>query len=240
MVGVPHNGTLTYGAIHGLLNPSKRHDAMVVDYPSSLLAAGFNVLWCRALNAFEQGKITHLAFLHADIAPSEMWVDKLVDEMDGLGADFVSVVVPIKDRRGLTSTGIGDPSNAWMPFRRFTMREIMAMPETFDAASAGYPDKYLLHNSGCWVADLRRPVFRGDDVPFFTINDKIVREGGVWRTVVEPEDWCFSRMLWERCAKTFATRKVCVVHYGLAGFGNACGWGEWEHDVATRKTWGPQ
>ena len=74
------------------------------------------------------------------------------------GADVVSTVLPIKDRRGVTSTAIDDPEDEWTPLRRLTMREVHRLPETFSAqADCGYPNNALLVNTGCFVLDLRKP-----------------------------------------------------------------------------------
>jgi hypothetical protein len=85
----------------------------------------------------------------------------------------------------------------------------------------------LLHNTGCWVADVRKPLFHEEDdegclKAYFTINDRIRRQGPdrKWVPDVEPEDWFFSRRLHDLGAKTFITRKVVTQHYGLATMDN--------------------
>jgi hypothetical protein len=206
------------------------------------LAAGFNSIYCQALNLAEAGEITHLAFLHGDIAPEDLWIDKLVEEMERVEADFISVVAPIKDVRGLTSTGVGYFGMDWSPLRRFTMSEIMEMPETFSVADTPYPDQVLLHNSGCWLADLRNPLFRAEDangigLVYFTINDRILRLQGKWTYHVESEDWFFSRRLHEQDAKTFVTRKIKMAHCGSFEFRNDHAWGLEKVDEQTRELW---
>jgi len=190
----------------------------------------------------DDGEITHLAFLHGDIAPEDLWIDKLVDEMDSLKADFISVVAPIKDLRGLTSTAIGKFGLDWTPYRRLTMEEVMVLPETFSIEDTEYPDDILLHNSGCWLADLRNPLFGEEDASgrglvYFTINDRIVRKGGKRTYQVEPEDWFFSRRLHEQGARTFATRKVLIEHHGDFAFRNDHAWGVAKVDEQTRDIW---
>jgi hypothetical protein len=241
-LGQPHNGTICYGTAQGMFRASLNHTVRVIHEPSSLLAAGFNSIYCQALNLSESGEITHLAFLHGDIAPEDLWIDKLVDEMDRMQADFMSVIVPIKDVRGLTSTGVGRFGMDWSPLKRFTMSEVMELPETFGIGDTIYPGHVLLHNSGCWIADLRNPLFHTEDASgmglvYFTINDRIVRNGGKWTYQVEPEDWFFSRRLHEQGAKSFVTRKVTVGHCGYFEYRNDHAWGIHKEDEQTRELW---
>jgi hypothetical protein len=107
---------------------------------SSLLAHGFNMLWTHALARRRSHGITHFLMLHADVLPADAdWVSQLHGEMERVGATILSAVIPMKGRRGLTSTALEGP-----PFRRLTMTEIMARPETFT-------DPGLLVNTGIAV-----------------------------------------------------------------------------------------
>ena len=244
MLCIPHGGSMCYGASQALFRSTETHSVGINPKPgASLMCNQFNALLCDALNEFEAGNITHMVFLHSDIAPEDYWIDTLVQEMEKHGADFLSVVSPIKDNRGLTSCGIGQAGWAWSPKKRFTMHEIMELPETFSIADTGYPEDVLLHNSGCWIADLRNPLFTRTSPScglhaFFTQNDRIVRHNGKWRPNVESEDWFFSRRLYELGAKSFITRKVKLRHIGDAEFRNDVAWGEWEFDRDTKDYWG--
>lgn len=243
-LGQPHNGTICYGTAQGMFRASLNHTVRVVHEASSLLAAGFNAIYCEALSLAENGEITHLAFLHGDISPEDLWIDKLVEEMERVEADFLSVVAPIKDIRGLTSTGVGYFGMDWSPLRRFTMTEIMELPETFSIADTPYTDQVLLHNSGCWLADLRNPLFSvtdeaGTGLVYFTINDRIRKKDGKWHYEVEPEDWFFSRRLHEQGARSFVTRKVRISHCGYFEFRNDHAWGVNKVDEQTRELWEP-
>jgi hypothetical protein len=204
----------------------------------------FNFVWADALNAFEHGEATHFAMLHADVTPDAGWLDVLLSELDRLDADLVSAIIPIKDRRGLTTCGVGDPCDRWNPFRRFTMREVMDMPETFGISDTPHPDKYLLHNTGCWACDLRKPLFfetdEGDCLKaFFNFPTRVFRGAkGVFEVGRESEDWFFSRKIHDLGAKTFATRKVRLLHRGAAEFPNSEPWGTWRNgDEGTREKW---
>lgn len=206
----------------------------------------FNIVWAQALNAFEAGSVTHFAMLHSDVVPQPGWLDVLLGEIEELKADVVSCVIPIKDGRGVTSTGIGNPACRWAPFRRFTMHEIMEMPSTFSISDTEYPDKFLLHNTGCWVCDLRSPIFRqtdknGNAECYFNFPTAVRRgEDGRWVHYRESEDWFFSKKLAKLGAKTYATRKVSLFHRGAAEYSNHEAWGAYKNgDEDTRVNWDP-
>lgn len=210
-------------------------------YQSTGTAKAFNHLWSLALAMGERGEATHFAMLHADVVPGEDWLKTLVAECERLDADMVSAVVAIKDSRGITSTGRdqvkGDPWHV----RRFAMTEILGMPETFsveDTVAAGLnPDVCpLLVNTGCWVCDLRKPLWYeldegGNAFFFFTMRDRLQKlRDGRWSPQSDSEDWDFSRKMASRGARYFCTRKVSTQHMGAWAYRNDCEWGTWKTD----------
>jgi hypothetical protein len=207
---------------------------------------GFNALWADALNETKNG-FTHFAMLHADVLPLEgvPWVDVLIGEMDRLSADLVSTTIAIKDLRGLTSSGIGDPNDHWAPLKRFTVRETLDLPETFNAADAGFPGHALLHNQGCFVADLRSPVFHktnpdGSLAVYFNFPRRVMRAGvdAPWIVQGESEDWFFSREFHECGGKGYLTRKVHIQHGGSLDYDNFTPWGTYMNgDENTAAKW---
>lgn len=221
-----------------------RHTVTVIQSPLGAWDA-FNAVWVDSLNMAAKGEVSHFAMLHSDIDPQPGWLDILIEELDRLDADCVSAVVPLKDARGLTSTAIGDPADPWQPWRRFTLREIAAFPETFDNAAAGYPDKPLLVNTGCLVCDLRKPVYQtvleGGEVPIaFNFPTCVGRgPGGKFESFRESEDWHFSRRLAEFGGKAWATRTVQLNHLGEYPFPNHGElWGQLKHgDEETAHKW---
>lgn len=243
LLGIPHAGRIFPAtAMSAMIHPAAGAEVNVevTTHQTSLLASGFNFLWSTAL---EKG-YTHFAMLHADVVPEWFWLNMLLSELQRTGADLVSVVVPIKDSRGLTSTGIGHPSVWWSPLRRLTVKEVVALPATFDAADAGYPDHALLINTGCWLADLRNPKWRETDSEgllktYFTICDRIARnEDGKLRCRTQSEDWFFSTKMFQNGLKAVATRKVQLGHYADFPWPNHGGWGVWQHDNETMPHWG--
>ena len=117
----------------------------------SMSFSSHNILLAAALNSEEENKIkfTHLVIMHNDIVPSNGWLDVLMEEMARTNCDLLGAVTPIKDLNGLSSTAIDSDDDPFLVHRRLTMTEIHRLPETFDAADCGYPDRRLLVNTGC-------------------------------------------------------------------------------------------
>ncbi len=240
-----------WGAVRGGYEATCRHTTQI--HTSGNGWNDFNNCWCEVLNQYEAGSLTHAAMLHSDITPASGWLDTLIDEMDRLKADFISAVSPIKDRRGVTSSGIGDPRNRWVPFRRFTVRELCTgqldgmdctFGETFNAADVGYPGAILLHNTGCWVADLRNDKWRTTDETgcleaFFDFPRRVSRgPDGKWTGNCESEDWYISRKMHQLGLDTYINRGVRLVHQGTAEYPNNEPWGTNFHgDESLASTW---
>lgn len=209
---------------------TKRCRTVPAEVTGSLLAFVFNHAWGAALMSHARGEVTYFAMLHSDITPEPFWLDTLIDELERLQADVVSVVIPIKgdprDPDPLTSTGIDDPSNRWKPKKRFTINQVSTFPSTFNSADCGYPNDALLVNTGLWVCDLRKPWTRATNKSgaakfYFTINDRVeIERDGTVSVRVEPEDWYMSRRLHSLGCKVYATTKVKADHGGSATFPN--------------------
>jgi hypothetical protein len=138
----------------------------------------------------------------------------------------MSTVIPIKDDRGLSSTGILRKETGAV--RRLTMTEIHTLPESFTIAQTDSPDQVLAVNTGLWVCD-----FTDEWVEkvTFTIRDGIQKgEDGLFRAAVMPEDWDFSAQCARLGLSVGATRKVVVDHYGRKAYRNDQVWGQ-ETDV---------
>jgi hypothetical protein len=178
----------------------------------SLLAANFNRAWAQALN----WQSDFFLMLHDDIVPlQDEWIQIMFAELTQHKASVLSVVSPIKNPDGLTSTAV-EAADLWHP-RRLAMTEVMQKPET-------WTEPGLLLNDGLMLVDFRQPWVHE---AYFTINDRIVRRpDGQYEHEVEPEDWFFSRRAQAAGAKLFATRKVLIQHIGSAGYDNTCAWGE--------------
>lgn len=207
---------------------------------SSLLPLACNWLWCLALNARET--YSHFLMLHSDIIPESGFMGKLLEIMEIKRAQVVSVVTPIKDRRGLLSTALirrpSDPRRLENGrLRRLTLAELESLPETFGApelaklwdwgeARDGSPA--LLVNTGLMLADLRGEW--AERVNFEMLDGIAQSAGGHFAPQVRSEDWQFSLLAAAAGAHLVATRAVALEHAGLAHYANREAWGDWEHD----------
>lgn len=231
ILGMPHYGQIHARAARSLWGTASigEHRCLPGALCGSLLPHTFNIIWHSSLELGRREGAKYFCMLHADVAAQPGWVDLLVEEIEDLRADVVSVVIPIKDGKGLTSTAIDDPEDEFTPYRRLTMREVMELPETFSAGDLGHGDRALLVNTGCWIADLGRAWC--DDVNFELKTEVRRRPDGTSMPCCAPEDWNFSRFLHRRGAAVYATRKVSVSHHGGDdGYPNDRGWGQWRHD----------
>jgi hypothetical protein len=229
-VAVPYYDHLVGPALPGLLQPSRQAVSCLTLESGSLLAMVFNHLWCQALNQRGIFGLTHFAMHHADIQAPPFWLDVLLAEMSRVQADLLSVVVPIKDQRGLTSTGSRHPVHG--NIRRFTMKEIYDLPETFSIADTDNPDHWLMVNTGLWVCDFTKPWVTN---VVFSILDSIVHEDGRFQARTLPEDWNFSGWCARQELRVFATRKVPVLHHGRSSYSNERVWGEWHTDQGDKR-----
>ena len=246
--------SLAFAACRALIEASEKHEVGIDNSGGSW--DNFNTLFALALNRAAQGSITHFAMLHADVVPAAGWLDVLLEECDAFEADLVSAIVPLKDMRGVTSSGLGRPGDpfggAW---RRVCVRELAGMPPTFNGPWlqrhwGATPAHDLLHNNGCWVADLRKPVFTAADhaatiegqicpvlTAMFAFPRRVVKYRGEWTVQGESEDWYFSRRLAELDANTYLTQRVQLAH--LDGGTSYRNFGEWggPWDEQTRRLW---
>lgn len=242
-----------WGTVTGVINSTRKHEAAPFNHGLGFSGVvDFNKCWVDALNMYEAGEVTHFAMLHGDLEPDpeQYWLDELLDIMDEKDAHLVSAHAPIKDERGVTSSGICDPTNPWGAFRRFTQRELLLeMPRVFDHQAAGYPDKPLLHNTGCWVCDLRKPIWHETNPDgtlrfLFEFPQRAIRgEDGRWMPEQESEDWLLSRYLWENGIRnTWITSQIRLTHIGQLKWRNwTTDWGTFKDgDENTAHRWRPE
>lgn len=232
MLGVPGGGTLRWETAKAIFMATKQKGRYGI-FDSMYSNGNFNALWADALNFGAEKRFSHFVMIHTDINPGLWWLEMLLEEITKQDAALVSVASAIKDPRGLTSSGVGDPNDRWRPYRRFTVQELTdTLPETFTAEDIGYGDKYLLHNHGLMIVDLRKPVWQqmrkdGHKAPAFFVYDEEVYfnpKTEKWERRVESEDWYFSRMLAQTGAKTCITNRIKNIHHGGWIFLN---WGKW-------------
>lgn len=224
-LAVPCYGSLVAEALDGLMFATL--DKYVARWTlkvrkGSLLPLIFNRLWCDCLNTRGQHGWNEFAMHHSDIQAPPGWLDVMVQERRRVGADVLSCVVPIKDSRGITSTGIRHKSGK---LRRLTMTEACNLPETFDVRTAGgSADEHLVVNTGLWVCDMTAPWV--ERFPGFRLADGIIKtESGKRSARCVPEDWGFSDWCHDQGLSVCASRKVAVKHHGNVCYENSHPWG---------------
>lgn len=209
---------------------SKQHDVLVKIHQSSLLAKNCNELWCDALNMRAQYNLKWFVLLHSDVRPEPFFIDKLIELAESHEVDLLSVALPIKDERGLTSTAISHKYDAFKTAGRITQKQLKQLPEVFSAQDVAltFPDQfkdagdYLLANTGCMLVRLDMPF---SEFVAFTINDKIENIGGRFVTSVEPEDWFFTRYAAQLGARVRVTSAIKAFHVGTMAYNNQAVWG---------------
>lgn len=203
----------------------------IAPYAGSLLPVTFNILWASALNAYDKGLVTHFAMLHADIIPDNKWLERLLLLMKQHKCDIISAVVPLKDQTGITSTGIGHPTDPWQVVKRLTLYEVHnRLPITFDASHCNYKDYPLLLNTGCMLIDLSKPWCDGFE---FNIYSRITKHNGERFVEARSEDWELSRHVHAAGGKLAATSAVGLYHAGTMHYGNQHAWGNCQADPNT-------
>lgn len=236
-IGCPTYDRIEAGTAQALYgSATQQHEVCVMINGKSLLNNNCNTLYAMCLNERENLGLNWFAMLHADIEPEAWWLDKLIDEAEKHEADMMSVVVPIKDERGLTSTALMGGNNR--VYCRLTQRQVCnpGFPKTFDLDTAvnalgsipngelcveGVPRVALLANTGCMVLRLKPWA----DKLFFQTKDAIIQEGGKFVAWDFPEDWMFSLAVKANGGKVMATTSVAVTHRGGFRFRNTSPWG---------------
>jgi hypothetical protein len=200
-------------------NPGPFQNIRTEDSGSSFLTHTFNGMWAKALNARAEG-VTHFLMMHSDVYPHSLtWIQDLFAIMERMNAQLLSVVLPMKDARGLTTTALEDELRG---ARRLTMREIEARDPTFT-------DPELLVNTGLMLVDMREPWVES---MYFDMQSGIARglTGAFVVCQADSEDWVFSRLARSAGVQLWATRELRATHYGRCPFPNFGGWGRLDTD----------
>lgn len=223
LIVVPtYDGKHDYRLTLMALEASKRVPEQGITFAqSSFLTDQFNKFWCIALN---DKRFTHFIMLHADIVPQDDgWEKKIIRLCDEKHADILSVVSPIKNPKGTTSTGLWSDGIV----RRLTMKEVFQLPPTFgwrEVESYFGKSGQLLVNTGCMcVAMNNRPVL---ETMLFRVENFIRKRNGQFYAVSRPEDWNWSRDAYDKGLTVMATREIVIDH---GGYKNDTPWGD-EHD----------
>ena len=226
-----YDGQLNTGLAKALLDDVPLHKCEVNFYNSSMLTGGFNTLWCDALNK----KADYFLMAHADINPtSRPWIKPLINELKAHEADAISVVSPIKDERGFTSTALTSKGDSNQ--RRLTIRECFQLPETFGKHEVAKlfglkaTNSQLLINTGLLLVDLKKHRKKMEKLLFRVRNEVEKDKNGNYSAWQWSEDWYWSRDASALGLKLLATRKIQIGHIGVNNFCNCHSWGTLARD----------
>jgi hypothetical protein len=228
----PRYGDVTWESTAGIMTATQYAEVIAKPNMSSMLTDNFNSLWCEALNLRHTRGLTHFAMIHSDVGPEPGWLDTLLAELMAVKADVLSVVLPLKDDRGLTSTGLIRKGTNHI--RRFTLNEIYCdLPETFTTDDVPHDDEEVLAiNTGLWVCDFTHPWV---EHIAFKVWTRIIKDGnGVFHNVCLTEDWDFSFQCAGLGLTVAATRLVKATHYGRTTYSNDRIWGTWCYDEGNK------
>lgn len=214
----PHYGPVSVGLHHTLRHASLDRTLLAVatelQCSTSVLPDGFNRLLAACLDLRDQGFLTHMAMVHADIAAAPGWLDVLYREMRDRGDVVVATVIAVKSTEGVTSTAFGLADDPWAPALPLGLEARPNMPETFAIADACAckPGAVLLVNTGLMLVDLTHPFW---DSFSFEFHTRIVRgDDGKRYPQHVSEDWDMSRKLHAAGVPYSATWKPEVRHEG--------------------------
>lgn len=248
----PSYGGLSVGTHKSALQCSSKNTVIHHMQDYSALCYNFNSMWCEMLNTRKQHGITHFCMLHSDIAVIQpRWLDLLMEEMGRSSADVLSVVVPLKDSKGLTSTAVFDQQKGIVE-KRLTIREVEKLPQTFtmhDIRQAQLWDDeeqqcMLVVNTGLMLVQVGNMTEDGEYVAHdwcekvcFRMEDSILKVTDTTKNTVTfmprviTEDWLFSIDVQRKHGlSVMGTTVLKVEHMGRYGYPNYGSWGQLDKD----------
>ena len=203
-----YNQSVDHRTVLGVMFATQNHNVRVGMRSSSLLAHGFNHLWCDAIAS----GCDYFAMCHADIGPDPGWVDTLIDRLHEYDADLMSACIPIKADYDEYSVAMGIPGEC--STYRLPGAHLRQVPETFgteDVRDVAGEGGWLLANTGLWVCRLGETWNRQVS---FSIKSWIDWDSEPPQPMVIPEDWDFSHQLHRLGLSVMCTKAVGVVHVG--------------------------
>jgi hypothetical protein len=250
LLGLP-GPTFRADVVITAIDVSRRH--VIIPMPSPSSVQNFQILWAHALNEADAANVTHYAQIHSDVVPdirNGNFLNILLDRMDATGVSFMSVPVAMKDTRFLLSCGVGDEADPFSAYRRVTLKELRRLPPLFGAKEIGHPGRPLLHNNGCFVADLRDRRFHTKDANGDYVCDWIFPakvgtdpETGKARVRGQFEDWYFSMQMHKLGIPSLICQEIPNLHWGPVGWPSHYSEGQTpgpEFDEETRHKWGKE
>lgn len=214
MMSLLHCGPVYHSSKLALPQTAKQQDDILpAPIAGSLLPRVFNesfaMATCRGYDMF--------VMMHADIGAEPGWLTKLLAVQAMHSADVVSVVVPLKDDRGLSSTAVHTPDEK---YRKLSMEECRdKCGPVFDARDpylVGMGATHLLVNTGLFCMRLDRPWLK--QWKGFQIRSSLDWQDRGCEVNTTSEDWDMSEALAELGCSIFATTTIKVQHIGMQSY----------------------
>lgn len=219
LMSVLHCGPPRTRASVVLPNGSAPQDELVVDPISgSLLPRVFNEAFGRAVcRGFQR-----FVMLHSDIAAEPGWLTKLVTLQERADADVLSVVMPLKDDRQLSSTAVHVPGEQ---YRKLSVSECQhkcaSVFDVHDPYLRQMQAQELLVNTGLMIMRLDRPWIK--KWHGFQIRSRIVWQESACTVDTTGEDWDMSEQLNALGCSVKATTAIEAHHWGGRVWTNQAG-----------------
>lgn len=228
-------GWMHRGAAQGayLWPTAGKYRVMPLEEKGKHLDSTMNKLWAGTLNGRAGVDICYCAMIDQNVEPENFWVDTLTDELERTGADLLSVVVPVTDERGITTTAVACAKDDCC-VKQLTMKEIVELPVTFDITAVGKkPDDILLVDTKLWVCNFKKPwVEKFALEQSFQEKTVIFKDNqGRFGTKSTLIGWHLSRYIQAQGGKVMATRVVRAGLWGDWFYENNDGWGLWDKDL---------
>lgn len=197
-VGLPsHDGTrLNAMALADIM--ATRKDVVLAERTGCFLPANRNDLWCQALNMNPRPDL--FLWLDADVIPDNGFMDVLEAEMLATGAHLMGGVVSMKGKPGDTSIAT-DGDEYGRKTKRMMVHEM----------TGTFTHPRLLLSTGLILVDFKAPWV--EKVSFST-EDGIRKEGDLFVTINDSEDYRWCRQVRSHGGTIYATRKVGTIHIG--------------------------
>jgi len=210
MMSVLHCGVPRSPSRLALPNGSKNPDEIHADpIAGSLLPRVFNESLGRAITR----GYDVFVMLHSDVAAPPGWLTQMLAMQDAYQADVLSVCVPLKDSRRLTSTAVHTEAEQ---YRRLTIDECQTkcgvVFDTQDPYLQSIGATTLLVNTGLMAMRLKRFWLRRWHG--FQIRSRMVYGPDEVRIDTVSEDWDMSEQLAALDCKVCGTAAIPTQHFG--------------------------
>lgn len=218
-IGTPtYDGTIDTHTIAQISKTIAQQKGIWAPKDGSLLTFNCNRLWAEALNMQKKSKLRYFVMVHSDIRiHDDNWLPKLIELKNQHKLAFLSVVSPIKDSTGDSSTAYLSKGK----LHRLSIKETEELPEVFTKHSLiekySLEDCVLFANTGLMICDLNATWC---EKAYFDELNKIEKVNGEFVARVQPEDWFFTELIQKLGYTVGVTTAIEIEHIGKHKYSN--------------------